>query len=301
MTPRRLHQLEAFRAVMHGGSVTRAAEMLSLSQPAVTKLLRALEEDTGLVLFDRSRKRLAATHEAHLFEAEVSRLFAAAKRVDRLANDMRFATVGELRVASLPSFGIAFIPALLARFAQAGKKPRVSLTVASSLEVHDLVQSGQADIGFALPLGAAGAPDAVPPIRLPGVLALPLGHRLARKTLVELRDLEREPCVSLGRQYLLRDIVGDLFERHGVAPVQVAETQNGAAACEMVAQGLGFTVANPVTAANFARRLTVRLLRPTIEFPIHVLAPPGRRMSAPATQFLDTVLAATAPLLRKWG
>ena len=53
MTPRRLHQLEAFRAVMQSGSVTRAAEMLSLSQPAVTKLLRALEEETRLALFDR--------------------------------------------------------------------------------------------------------------------------------------------------------------------------------------------------------------------------------------------------------
>ncbi|TPG53851.1 LysR family transcriptional regulator [Roseomonas nepalensis] len=301
MTPRRLHQLEAFRAVMHGGSVTRAAEILSLSQPAVTKLLRALEEETGLSLFDRSRRRLTATHEAHLFEAEVARLFAAAKRVDRLANDMRFAGVGELRVAALPSFGIGFIPALLARFAKTEKGPRVSLTVTSSLEVHDMVQSGQADIGFALPLGAAGALNVAPPFPLPGVLALPPRHRLARKAVVELRDLEREPCVSLGRQYRLRDIVDELFERHGIAPIQVAETQNGAAACEMVAQGLGFTIANPVTAADFGKRLVLRRLRPTVEFPVHVLSPPGRRMSRTATQFLETVQEATAPFLKQWG
>ena len=301
MTPRRLHQLEAFRAVMHGGSVTRAAEILSLSQPAVTKLLRALEEETGLALFDRSRRRLAATHEAHLFEAEVARLFAAAKRVDRMANDLRFAGVGELRVAALPSFGTSFIPTLLARFAQAQKGPRVTLTVTSSLEVHDIVQSGQADLGFALPLGAAGTLNAAPILRLPGVLVLPPRHRLARKAVVELRELEREPCVSLGRQYQLRDVMDELFERHGVAPVRVAETQNGAAACEMVAQGLGFTVASAVSAMEFSRRTAVRRLRPTLEFPVHVLAPPGRRMSRTATQFLRLVQEAIEPLLKRWG
>ncbi|MFC7611967.1 helix-turn-helix domain-containing protein [Teichococcus aestuarii] len=59
MTPARLRQLEAFRAMLRAGSVGAAAELLSLSQPAVTKLLRALEEETGLALFDRSRRRLS--------------------------------------------------------------------------------------------------------------------------------------------------------------------------------------------------------------------------------------------------
>lgn len=63
MTPRRFHPLQAFSALMHGGSVTRAAEMLSLSQPAVTKLLRALEDEPGLSLLDRRHRRLVPTHE----------------------------------------------------------------------------------------------------------------------------------------------------------------------------------------------------------------------------------------------
>ena len=58
MTPSRLRQLEAFRAVMQSGSVSRAAQRMFLSQPAVTKLLRGLEDETGLPLFDRSRRHL---------------------------------------------------------------------------------------------------------------------------------------------------------------------------------------------------------------------------------------------------
>ena len=64
MTPSRLRQLEAFRAVMQSGSVSRAAQRMLLTQPAVTKLLRSLEDETGLPLFDRSRRHLQPTPEA---------------------------------------------------------------------------------------------------------------------------------------------------------------------------------------------------------------------------------------------
>jgi DNA-binding transcriptional LysR family regulator len=265
--------------------------MLCLSQPAVTKLLRALEDETGLPLFDRRHRRLVPTHEAQRFEQEAARLFAAAQRVDRLANDLRGAGLGELRVAALPSLGIAFVPRLLARFARGAHGTRVSMTVASSAEVHDLVQSGQADLGFALPLSAASPLSAAPPIRLPGLLALPTGHRLRRKRTVELKELEGEPCVALRRQYRLRDMVDELFERHGVAPRLVAETQNAAAACEMVAEGIGFTIVDAVTAAGFAERLAFVRVRPTVEFPVLVLALPGRRMSVLASRFLALLLA----------
>jgi DNA-binding transcriptional LysR family regulator len=142
MTPTRLRQLDAFRAVVRSGSVVRAAEMLSLSQPAVTKLLRALEEETNLALFDRRSRRLVPTHEARRFVAELDLLFEAAKRVDRLANDMRNSGLGEFRVAAMPSLGADFLPKLLTRFSQAAGSFRVSITVASSLEVEDLVQAG---------------------------------------------------------------------------------------------------------------------------------------------------------------
>lgn len=289
MTPRRLHQLEAFRAVIHSGSVTRAAEMLALSQPAVTKLLRALEDETGLALFDRAHRRLTPTHEAQRFLHEVELFFAAAKRVDRLANDMRGSGMGELHVAALPSFGSAFVPRLLARFRKTEQQMRISVTVASSLEVHDLVQSRQADLGFALPVAASGMATAAPGIDLPGMLVLPRRHALAKRQSVPLEALNGQPYVALGRQYRLRDLVDDLFERHGVAPQPVGETQNAAAACAMVAEGAGFAVVDAVTAIEFVDRLAVRELRPSVTFPVQVLAPPGRRMSLLAERFLALV------------
>ncbi len=273
------------------GSVSRAAEALLLTQPAVTKLLRALEEETGIALFDRRRRRLVPTHEARRFEQEAARLFAAARQVDRLATTMRAAGLGELRIAAMPSLGIGFVPRLLARFAAQAEGLRVSMTVASSIEVHDLVQSGQVDLGIAHPVANGAGLVIGPPLLQRAVLALPRRHPLARRRSVALQALHGEPQVSLGRQYGLRDMVDDLFERHGVVPVPVAETQSAAAACEMVAGGLGFTIVDPVSAQGYERRLALVVLTPTVEFPVHVLAPPGRPVSTLADRFLDVLRA----------
>jgi DNA-binding transcriptional LysR family regulator len=288
MTPSRLRQLEAFRAVMQSGSVSRAAQRMFLSQPAVTKLLRGLEEETGLPLFDRSRRHLQPTPEAVKLEGAVATLFAAADRLDRTIDDMRGVGSGELRVAAMPMMGLSLIPRLLARFAQEVQPVRISLVVASSREVHDLVQAGNADLGLALPVGRS-ALVAAPPIELPGLVVLPPRHRLARNKSVPLSELHDEPYISLGRQYRLRDQVDELFTVNGVVPRLAAETQNAAAACTMVAAGLGFTISEAVTVRAFKGQVVARSLRPTVMFSVTILGSPGRPLSATALDFLRFV------------
>ncbi len=274
--------------MMRSGSVSRAAQKLFLSQPAVTKLLRSLEDETGLPLFDRTRRHLQPTPEAEKFEAAVDRLFAAADRLDHTVDDMRSVGSGDLRVAAMPLLGAALIPRLLVRFTREVRPVRISLTVASSREVHDLVQAGEVDLGFALSSGGRSLLIAAPPIRLPGLLVLPRGHRLAAREVVPSSELEGEPYISLGRQYRLRDLVDELFARDGVSPRLVAETQSAGAACAMVAAGLGFTVADPVSAAGVEAEVIVRRLTPTVDFEVNVITPSGRPPSAAAAgQFVS--------------
>ena len=68
-------QIEAFRALVEGGTVTRAAELLHISQPAVSKQLANLEEDCGVALFDRTKGRLVLTDAGIRLYDEVSKIF----------------------------------------------------------------------------------------------------------------------------------------------------------------------------------------------------------------------------------
>jgi hypothetical protein len=79
-----LRQIEAFKAVIEFGTVSRAAEVLNVSQPAVSKLLTHLEAATGLKLFDRRQGRLATTPQGMRLYEEIERIFAGGPTVVRL-------------------------------------------------------------------------------------------------------------------------------------------------------------------------------------------------------------------------
>ena len=85
----KLRQLEAFRAVMLCATVTRASEMLHISQPATTRLLADLEISLGFALFKREKKRLHPTAEAQALFEEVQRSLLGMDRIARAADEIR--------------------------------------------------------------------------------------------------------------------------------------------------------------------------------------------------------------------
>ena len=82
-------QLEAFHAVVTMGATTRAAEILGVSQPAISRLIKQLEHSTKLKLFERNRGRLILTREGQLFHSEVNRAFQTLGRLGSIADDIR--------------------------------------------------------------------------------------------------------------------------------------------------------------------------------------------------------------------
>src|SRR5437868_6942450 len=99
----KIRQLEAFRAVMLCQTVTRAAEMLHISQPAATRLIADLEESVGFALFERVRGRLYPTAEAQVLYEEVQRSLVGVERIALAAQDIRELQRGSLQIAAAPA------------------------------------------------------------------------------------------------------------------------------------------------------------------------------------------------------
>lgn len=297
MTPQRLRQFQAFHFVMRTGSVSQAADALSISQPAASKLLQALEGDLHLVLFDRSRRRLTPTADAARLEAEVEQLFRATKGIDQLASELRSAIPGRLRIAAMPLLGAAVIPSWIARFARRNPGLRSSLKVLSSRQVARSVAAGETDIGFALALSSDLDVTRRLLAEVPAVIVLPENHPLAARETLAPKDLEGEAFVSLGHEDEARDLVDSLFESHLVRRAIDIETNISAAACALVAAGAGVTVVDAITAGAFADRLAVRPLYPTVRFKIEMLTSLSQPPSDVVGRFLRFSLARTGELL----
>ena len=132
-----LRQIEVFRAIMLTGSISKAAQLLNVSQPAISRLLSYTESRIGLVLFERIKGRLYPTPEARRLYQEVEQVHNSVQRVNEVATDLIEKRHGSLHIAVSPSLGQTLIPMAVTRFRQAFPDVKVYVrTLISS----DLVQ-----------------------------------------------------------------------------------------------------------------------------------------------------------------
>ncbi|WP_245413534.1 LysR substrate-binding domain-containing protein [Mangrovicella endophytica] len=246
-----LRQIEAFRAVMLTGGMTAAGTFLSITQPAVSRLIRDFEDATGLSLFDRRGNQLVPRPAAVALMAEVERSFVGIGQIAAMAEGIARHSAGSLRIAAMP----ALASGVLARFAAVFQLERPGLhIVLRGLPSHlviEAVASGQADLGFAEgPWERSGF--TITALESAAVVVMPESHRLADQAVVQPADLAQERFVSLGRGTVFAARIEAVLG--SVSPVVVAETSLSHTACAMVAAGAGLSIIDAATAADYIGR-----------------------------------------------
>lgn len=281
-----LRQIEAFRRVLETGSVTRAAEALSISQPAVSKLLATLERHCGFALFHRTGGRLVPTREARLLAIEVERLFENTERVDSIAQAIRERRWGQLKVAGFPALALRFLPRVLAPFLKQRPDVHLALQSRTSPRIVELAIAQQIDIGFGLLPVDHPLVDCRKLCEFELVCALPAGHALTRRRLIRPGDLKDVPFISLGREDRSRFVVDEAFHGRALRTHMQIEAQMAEAACSFVASGLGVALVPPFAAEEFmSHGLEARRFRPAIRMTVWQLLP---KSSPPAMLTLET-------------
>ena len=123
----KIRQLEAFRAVAETGSMTKAANQLGISQPAVSRLVSDFSNTVGFEVFQRRRGILEPTSDSRYLLAEVRRLIDSLEHLEDLRRDLTERTVGHLRIACLPGFATSHLPSVLVSFLK--DRPRVTVSL----------------------------------------------------------------------------------------------------------------------------------------------------------------------------
>jgi len=268
-------QLEAFRTVMLTGSMTTAAELMKISQPAVSRLIRDLEEAIAIRLFRREGNRLLPGAEAQRLFREVDRLYVGMEHIERVAQDLKTVRTGTLRIGSLTSLGLDFLSEGISRFTQSRPEVFVSLDVRPTLGVLELASANQIDVGYIGFIGADYPGVNITQERsLPAVCVLPRKHALARSSVVTLADLNGERLISLGKNSPLRMRLDLALEAAGVTCQRPIETTFAHSACSLVARGLGVAISDPFTAAYFRHpEVVTRPLSPELPFTFSTILP----------------------------
>ncbi|MDN5789186.1 LysR substrate-binding domain-containing protein [Pseudorhodobacter sp.] len=292
-------QLEAFRAVIETGKVTMAADVLNTTQPSISRMIADLETVTDFKLFERRGRQLVPTSEALALYEEVERSFVGLTEISRVIDDIRDFRRGSLLIAGMPALALKFLPDVIAAFIKLEPGITVSLRARSSQAVLRHLSSQQFDLGFAALVNDHPAVKRSPIFTAPMRAVLPIGHPLGQKERLEPADFHEQPFVVLGAEIDTRSETDIFFAIGNARPRIVAEAQLSASICELVANGAGISIVEPVTAANFAAagRIIARPLHPEQPFRYDLLVPALREPSRVAMRFLELIEAHFETLL----
>lgn len=293
-----IRQLEIFRAVMISGSMVGAAEMLHVSQPAVSQIIRQFEKRSGVRLFERRNGRVFPTPEAMVLFAEVERLFVDVSKVARLASGLRDNQWGALRVSAFPAIIRRLLPKILAEYCR--HKPEVGITLDStqSRNMADLIARKEVDLALSVLPSDRDDVESEQILTLRAVCVLPREHRLAAQGVVNAADLDGERFISLGRSDRSRFAVDKVFEALNINRQQQIEATQSEAACAFVAEGCGVSVVDPISVFDYQDpRTIVRPFEPAVLFKLWLLQPPASAQPRLAQDFARFLAGRMATLL----
>ncbi|GGY01201.1 LysR family transcriptional regulator [Vogesella alkaliphila] len=246
----RLRQVEIFQAILQTGSLSAAAELLCISQPAVSKTLMHAEQQLGFALFERVKGKLYPTPEAVLLQKEVGVLFDDLQRVKRLANGLRHKHGRPLQLEVTPALAQSLLPKVLTVWRKEFPDVQCSLATHHTAEIVQRLCLHEADLGLTMQR-----------VNHPGIVLQPLASgylsAIAQTGWWSSAELEQDlpvqalhgiPFVGLNRNDMLWSELSLLLDNHGISPQVLTTVQTYQLACDLVAQGHGLSVVDPFTA-----------------------------------------------------
>ena len=236
-----LRHLRYFIAVAEELSFRRAAERLHLSQPPLSRQIRALEDELGGPLFARDRSRVSLTRSGNALLPEARKLLAQLDRAVDAARSRAAAASDDLAIGYTLALDRSAFPQITQALAQQFPEAQITLRTRRSLQLIADVLHGDLDAAFiGLPAETRGlalcelAAD-------PFVVALPAANACARKRRVALADLNGEPVFWFQRAAnpSFYDYCERYFERVAFAPRRLAEPEDHHVLLGMIAEGRG--------------------------------------------------------------
>ena len=245
--PLNLHFLRIFTAVAEHNSFSRAAKELYLSQPAVSKAVQELEEQVGMSLLDRSRRKLVLTEAGTLLYQYAQRLFAVEQAAETALEQLQGLERGHLALGASHTAGTYLLPPLLSRFHQHYPGIHLTLEIANTQTVLEDLHTQPLDMAFVE--GPVKATDLIVSAWRTDhlVVIVPPSHPLIQRQPVTLAQLAAEPYVQRELGSGTREIVEDAFSQNGLELNVAIELGSNQAVKQTVSAGLGISIVSDAT------------------------------------------------------
>ncbi|WP_371497449.1 LysR family transcriptional regulator [Kitasatospora sp. NBC_00374] len=289
-------QLAQFAAVARLEHVTRAAQLLDMPQPTLSRAVARLESELGVDLLARQGRAVRLTRAGRLLLGSVERALAELERGAEAARAEDDPTAGRVAFGFLHTMGTDAVPALLRDFRAGHPRVRFQLAQDYVAAMLDRMREGELDLCLVSPL--PDSPDLVArPLDEQRLhLAVPADHRLAGRRRIRLAEVAQEPFVAVEEGYGLRMITDGFCAEAGFAPRIAFEGEEAETLRGLVAAGLGVALLPPALVAR-PGVVELEVTAPRTRRAIGLAWVAGRPLTPPVAAFRDFVLSRKGRLL----
>ncbi|GII53579.1 LysR family transcriptional regulator [Planotetraspora thailandica] len=258
-----VRRLQILRAVVTSGSVTAAATNLGYTPSAISQQMAALEKEAGMPLLERVGRGVRPTAAGRLLTEHAAVIGRQLAEAESALADLRAGHAGRLTIRYFATAGATLLAPAITRLRSQHPGVRIDLKMTDPDDPLPEVAQGHADLAIVVaPRGRRH--DGVRLFHLlddPYRVALPKGHRLAAKRLIDLTDLAEEPWVRSERPGPCLDAVLDSCAAAGFSPNFVVDSDDYPTAQGFVAAGLGLSLIPDIGLANRHPAVVIRRVR----------------------------------------
>lgn len=295
----RLRHVEILHAIRQAGSISGAAELLCITQPAASKILKHAEQQLGFAIFRRAGGRLQPTDQGEALLGEVEKVYEVLDRTRRTAHVLRQGLDTHLRVVCLPSLGLGVVPAAVRLFRARQTRTTLEIACRHTQEINGALLAREFDLGIGF--GPADGTERVPGIEcsllttgdMVYVDRVPHSGKTERRP-IRLSDVDQARLIGLNSSHYLGVALRTVLAREGLASFPAIQVQTYYVALSLVAAGTGCAIIDEFTAIAPPAGVTVRPIDPPLRFGVYAYSRAQQPRSRRALEFLECVRAVCA-------
>lgn len=283
--------IEIFYNVYKYKTLTNAAKILNVSQPALSKSLQYSEHKLNLKLFTKQSGMLVPTPEADLLYKNAEKINLSVKEFNQIASNLSTSPSNFIEIGVTPSLGTAFLPEILAQFSQLEPDIKFNIHNSQSHELMDKLHDFSHDIVICYnpPKFKQYKQILLQKGEMVFIVAADNSNYM-NKSEISLKELSKEPLIKIRNVFEIEDdfSVEQMLEQKNIQPNWIARTETFHVAKKMVEKGIGSSIIDSITAhSGKTNKIKILNLRPTIKFSICAIQNPNKPSSVAVKRFVQ--------------
>jgi len=293
-----IRQLSYFAEVARQRSFTRASQTLLVSQPSISKMIKSLEDELGVVLLERTGRQIELTDAGALVYEHALKVLQSMEDLNASLDELVNVKKGKVKMGLLPTIGSLLFPHIIASFKKEYPQIEIQMIEYSAKKMEMQVEQGNVDVGVSVLPVDTQLFGVVPLLAEELVAIVDSEHWLAGSESVTLAELKNESFILFTEEYVLHDVVWQACLQSGFEPRVAYMSSMWDFVGEMVATQLGISLIprSMVSRLNHRSIHAVDIISPRIDWELALIHRKDKYLSYATRAFITYI---TENLIRK--